>query len=1025
MKISNFSINRPVFTLVTMFLVIILGIVSFTKIPLKLIPDLKAPVGVVVTNYPGTGPEEVLDKVTVPLEKNLSTVPGLKNIMSTSREGSNLILLEFSWSVDIDEIQTDVLQKIDQTPLPDDAEKPRFLKFDPSQLPVMQLALRSGGNDEELQQLAENLEQELSRVEGVASVTVTGSLIKDIVVELDQEKLEQYKLTQEDIVNVISANEISLPGQTVISGEKELTTRIISTVDSADAVKDLVITVNPLTGEEITVGDVSHVEMKKQDQSIITRANEEPAVLMSVLQKSEANTAEVSEQFQKTLKELLSLEKYKDIKADVLFDQGEYIQIVIKNIVQSLILGALFASVVLFFFLRGIKNPLIISVAIPYSVIVTFVLIYLADFSLNLMTLGGLALGVGMLVDNSIVVIENINRHLDMGKSPKEAARFGVKEIGSAIIASTLTTIAVFVPVIFIEGIIGSLMLEFSLTIAFSLFSSLFVAVTVVPMLASRFLKKPEENVEEKRQKSKPLKGMERAIKWCLRHRFAVLSLVFIFLAVSVFGLRSIGAQLFPPTDEGFFTISVQLENGTALTETDKVVQAVENELKDEEAVDVYVSLVGSTQQQSAQGNTSRNSAEIYVKMKELDERDVSVFEFTEEKLKDFEKAAKKINESAEVSVFMHSSTGMEPNTLSFNVTDSNQKRLEENVNKIVAELDEMDEVIELSTDLTETVEEVQITVDKKRALENGLTPAQVALFVNDVTRGVTVANVTDQNQNIMDVKVLYDAEITRDIDQLKKLLIRNNNGEYVTLEDVTDISIGESPVHFQRHNQQSVINISIKYSNDLTVGEMSGKVEEKIEKLDLPEETKISYTGEQDLLQSTIKDLVLALILAVIFVYIVMAAQFESFKYPLIIMFSVPFYIVGVSAGLIVTNTPYSVMAVVGIIVLSGIVVNNAIVIVDYINKLKSYGMNSYDAIVQSAKDRLRPVLMMTLTTILGLLPLAVGIGEGSEINRPMGIVVIGGLISSTFLTLFVIPVLYSLFDKETRYLNRKRNPL
>lgn len=447
MKISNFSIKRPIFTIVTMFLVIILGAVSFYKIPLKLIPDLDPPVGVVVTTYQGASPEEVLEKVTKPLEDSLATLPGLKTITSSSQESANFIFMEFSWTTSMEDVQTDIQQRIDQVRLPDDVGKPRFLKFDPSQFPIIQFSLRADEDEATLKKLADQMKVELSKVDGVASVNMSGTTIKEVRVLLDQERLKENQLSQEDIVQVIQANDITLPGDTILTDGKELTTRIISSIDSLDILKDLVVTVNPLNGEKVTIADVAKVNLVDQDDRTITRTNQVPAVLLSVLQQSDANTAQVSKAFEKELNDLLDKKEFEHVDADILFDQGDFIQIAIDNISSSLILGGLFAMIVLFFFLRSLKSPLIIGIAIPYSVIVTFVLMYFADFTINIMTLGGLALGVGMLVDNSIVVIENIYRHLSMGKDPKEAARDGAKEVGTAITASTLTTIAVFLPV--------------------------------------------------------------------------------------------------------------------------------------------------------------------------------------------------------------------------------------------------------------------------------------------------------------------------------------------------------------------------------------------------------------------------------------------------------------------------------------------------------------------------------------------------------------------------------------------------
>lgn len=1020
MKISNFSIRRPIFTIVTMFLVLILGIVSMMRIPLKLIPDINPPVGVVVTNYQGASPEEVVEKVTKPLEANLATLPGIKTMTSTSQEGSNLILMQFSWTTNIDDIQDDVIQRLDMAQLPDEAEKPRFLKFDPSQFPIIQLSLSSDQDEQSLRDLAEELELELTKVEGVASVNLSGTSVHEVRVELNQQKLKKYKLSQSDIVDLIRANDVSMPGDTILTDGKELTTRIISTLDSVDTLKNLTVFSNPVTKQKVKLQDVGKVELQKQDDRTITRTNQSPSVLLSVLQQSDANTAEVSKAFLDELDKLLERDKYEGIKSEVLFDQGDYIKMAIGNISNSLIVGGLLAMAVLFFFLRNVKSPLIIGIAIPYSVIFTFVLMFFADFTLNIMTLGGLALGIGMLVDNAIVVIENIYRHLSMGKDPKTAARDGAQEVGGAITASTLTTVAVFLPVVFISGIIGELFTEFALTISFSLLASLIVALTVVPMLASRLLKVPKKNLEARRQRSSSMKGLEKSVRWALRHRFLVILITLLMLAGGGYGLTTVGTQFIPATDEGFFSIRVKLENGAALSETEKVLTSLEEELKGEENVDVYVSLVGTTQEASFRGTTNSNVGELYVKMADLGKRKISTFKFVDDKKKELEQAAKKANSTADLRFNLQSTSGSAPNTLTFSVRDTSEKRLKESVTKIYDSLKKLEEVNELSTSQNEKVDEIQVTVDREKALAQGLAPAQIAMIVNDVTRGSMATQMSGNDGEILGVFVEYDRTVTQNLDKLKQLLIKKPDGNYVTLGQVTNIKTGSGPVKIQRINQQDAVEFTMKYKSSTNLGAISKEVDKKIDELDLPDETEVVFSGDRELLESSIDDLVLAFVLAIILVYLVMAAQFESLKYPFVIMFTVPLMVIGVAIALTATQTPISLTVIIGIIVLAGIVVNNAIVIVDYINQKKERGSNPHEAIVLSVKDRARPILMTALTTILGLVPLALGIGEGAEINQPMGITVIGGLISGTFLTLFVIPVMYSFFDKDTRRMNK-----
>ncbi len=1021
MKISDFSIRRPVFTMVTMLLILILGGVSLLRIPLKLIPDLNPPVGVVVTSYPGASPEEVVEKVTKPLEESLSTLPGMKNIQSTSREGSNFILLEFSWTTSIDDIENDVLQRLDQTPLPDEAQNPRFLKFDPAQFPIIQFSLREEGSNHNLKSLSEKLKLELTRVEGVANVNVSGSFNDEVVIELNQKALKDNRLSQTDVVNAIRANNITAPGDTIKTDGKTLTTRVISQLQSVDELEKLVLKVNPQTGKKITLSEVASVERKEQSNNTITRANQEPAILFSVLQQSDANTASVSKAFQKELERLLKEDQYKSIKADILFDQGDYITQAIGNISNSLLIGGAFAMLVLFLFLKNVKSPLIIGVAIPYSVVVTFVLMYFSNFALNIMTLGALALGIGMLVDNAIVVIENIYRHLSLGESPREAASIGAKEVGGAITASTLTTVAVFLPVVFISGLLGELFTEFALTISFSLLASLVVALTVIPMLASRLLKKPKGNLEAKRRRSKGRKRFARSIKWALNHRFIVLLITTLSLLAGGFGLTTVGTQFLPPTDEGFFNMKVELENGASVDETNKVVKAVEKNLKKQKDVDVFVSLVGTTQEESFRGTEKGNIAEIYVKMNDMENRNESIFSFVEKVKPSIEKSAQKINKTAKVTYNLQSTSGSSPQTLTFNLRDTDSNRLNKSVDLLYGSLKGMENVTDLTTDQMETVKEVQLKVNREKALEQGLVPAQLATLVQDVTRGVMTTQMVTESSEVISVFVQYDRNITENLESLKKLLIPNGKGNYIQLNSVVDFAIQDGPVSIQRIDQQHAVQFTLKYSSDTNLGAISKKVDDKIESLKLPNETQVSFSGDRELLEDSIDDMILALVLAIVLVYMVMAAQFESFKYPFVIMFTVPLMVIGVAVALTITQTPISISAIIGVIVLAGIVVNNAIVIVDYINQRKESGIQSFDAIVEAVQDRARPIFMTALTTILGLLPLALGLGEGTEINQPMGISVIGGLISSTLLTIYVIPVVYSFFDKETRRIRKK----
>ncbi|UCZ52057.1 efflux RND transporter permease subunit [Bacillus shivajii] len=1018
MKLTNFSIRRPVFTLVAMTLFLLLGLISLINIPLKLIPDIDPPIGAVVTSYDQASPEEVVQKVSRPLEESLATLPGLNNISSISMEGSSLTILEFSWTSSIDDVENDIITRMNQAPLPAEVGDPRFLKFDPSQFPIIQLSLSTVNEDDDLSELVRDLEQELVKIDGVATIDVVGDALEEIVVELDQESLEDYQLEQSEVVDAIRAHNVTAPGGTVRSGDYELTTRVLFEMNNLEDIESIVLTVDPETGDEITVNDVATVDIVPEVRSVITETNQSPSVLLSVQQQSDANTQTVSQAFNDRLDELLEEEKYRDLDLAMLFDQGEFIEEAISNVFMALIAGGVIAMIVLFFFLRSIKTPLLIGIAIPFSVIVTFVLLYFTNFSLNIMTLGGLALGIGMLVDNSIVVIENIYRHLSMKKDPKTAAKDGAQEVAAAITASTLTTISVFLPVVFISGIVGNLFREFALTVSFSLFASLAVALTVVPMIASRILKVPKENIEEKRRKSKFVKLFDRSARWSLKNRAAIFILTLLLLIGGGYGVTTVGTEFLPASDEGFFSIEVEMERGTPLEQTYEQVERIEEVLDEEAVIRDYMSVTGSAgQEASVLGTSSSHEASVFVTMVPLDERNQSTMEFAESVRRDIERAAP----DAEVTIEFEASFGNAPNTFTFNITDTDPTRLEEVADELQEEFEDMSEFNEVTNDLTDTVQEVQIHVDEEAAREEGFAPVQIAQLVNDKMRGVMATQIVTDNNDIYEVHVRYDEERIEDVEALENLSLRNMNGEFITLGDITTIEEGEGPATINRINQEDAVQFTLQYGTQYNLGEISDLVQTTVDNLDIPSETSVSFTGDHQLMEDAISDLILALILAIVFVYLVMAAQFESFKYPFVIMFSVPLVLIGVAIGLTITRTPISVTAFIGLIVLAGIVVNNAIVLVDYINQKKAAGYRGYEAIVEGVKDRARPILMTAMTTILGLIPLALGIGEGTELQQPLAITVIAGMISATFLTLFFIPVVYSFFDRETRHLNRK----
>ncbi|WP_018924089.1 efflux RND transporter permease subunit [Salsuginibacillus kocurii] len=1018
MKLSSFSINRPKFTIVIMLVLLILGLVSLTRLPLQLFPDVEAPVAAVATSYEGAGPEEVVNDVTEVLEEDLSTISGLNDMTSQSSEGSSIVILEFDWDTSISDVETEIVSTITQSDLPEDAGQPSFIEFDPSMFPSMQIAVSSDGDDViDFQDDVFDMQRELSRIDGVADLSESGSMTELYEVELNQEEVNDAGVSQEDIVETIQSHDIAVPGGVIQDGERNISTRVLSELTSQEDIEELVVGQDPETGEQTTIADVATVSFTVEDEDVITRVNQEAAIQLDLMQESDANTTQVTQDFEEELAELQEDEPYDDLSVVTLYSEGEYIQDAIDSVMLALVGGGVLAMLVLFFFLRNVKTPLIIGIAIPFSIIVTFALFFFTDVTLNMMTLGGLALGIGMLVDNSIVVIENIYRHLSMRKPAKQAAFEGTKEVASAITASTLTTVSVFLPIVFVTGLVGDLFAPLAIAVSFSLFASLFVALTVVPMIASRILTAPEENIEEKRRNSRFIKIVESGVKWALGRRVVVILLTLLLLGGGAAGLTTAGVEFIPDSDEGTFIVEVEHDHGTSLDVTQETVEEIEDELDDHSEVEHYLSTVGSS---AMEGGISDEShiAEIMVNMVPGSDRDVTTTEFTETIESDIEN----IDDNAEINVSVMAQAGMgEPNTFAFSINDPNRDRLQETTDDLVEELEDESVIRNVDTSVEDTAPELQVLVDEEAAQDEGLVPAQIAQTVNEKTSGQVATTIQTNDNSLYQVNVAFDDELTESVENYESITIENQAGEHIPLSDVAEIEEGEGPATIDRADMIPSIDFDVVYTSSSNLGEVSALVDDIVEDYELDDEAEYVVGGDRELLDDAMENMALAFGLGLIFIYLVMAAQFESFKYPFVIMFSVPLFVIGVMLALTLTQTPISVIALIGVIVLAGIVVNNAIVLVDYTNQKKEQGMRSYDAMVEAVKDRARPILITALTTILGVTPLALAIGEGTEIQQPMGIVVIGGLISSTFLTLFVIPVIYSLFDRETRNMNKK----
>lgn len=1019
MKLSDFSIRRPKFTIVVMIILMLLGIVSLTRLPLQLMPNIQPPIAAVATTYQGAGPEEVMEDVTKPIESELSSINGLSNISSQSQESSSVVILEFGYDMTIDEVESDITRALESVQLPEQAGDPAFLEFDISMMPSIQMAVTSSGeNVGDYQGQVDSLVTELENIEGVASISQNGTVVEEIQVNLDVDALSEVNMTQSDVAGLIEANNISIPNATIVDTESRtsISTRTVSNIDGVETLRELVIADLP-DGGTLTLDDIADVSVEEQDSNSITRLNQDNALSIDVMLASDANASNVNSEFNEVLDKKLEEDEFSNLTVETLYDEGEYIDLAINSVYTSLISGAVLAMIILFAFLRNLKAPLIIGLAIPFSVITTFALLFFTNISINLMTLGGLALGIGMLVDNSVVVIENIYRHLSMGKNPKKAASDGTKEVASAIIASTLTTAAVFAPVVFVSGLVGQLFTPLAITVVFSLFASLFVALTVVPMISSRILDGPKENIEKARSERPYMKLLTKFTRWSLQHRLLVMIITVLLMAAGILGIVNQGMTLMPESDEGAVTIEIEKEQGTIYEDTFETVQSIENQLEDYSEVEMYLSNVGSLQPMMSMSEET-NKASITATLVSQADRNVTTNEF----ISNIEDEIEGLDESAEINVIPMSQSGMssEPNTLMLRVSDDNAGRLAESEAIIIDELEADGSIDSVASSREDMVEEMQIRVDRDAARENGLQPAQIGQALYEASNGVEASTV-EANDDYLSINVKYPDTYLDSVSNFETLEIPNAEGEYVPISEVAELEETEMLPLITRSDQEETSELTVTYSSDMSLNEAGTHVEDIVADADFSEDTHYSVGGDLEMLGDAIPQMLLAIVLGVVFIYLVMVAQFESFRHPFIVIMAMPLSIVGVMAALVLTNSPLSVVSFVGIIMLLGIVVNNSILLVDYTNQQKEKGIPTLEAIELSVQHRFRPIVITALTTALGMLPLAIGVGEGGEMIAPMGTVVIGGLVSSTFFTLFVIPIFYSYIDKETRNMHKK----
>ena len=1032
------SLKNPVPRYMFAIAIILLGLIAFSDLAIDLFPDISLPIITVQTEYTGASPQDIEISITRLVEKRVSRIQNVRYVSSRSREGVSNVTVEFYWGTNLNVASADIQQSLNQIldRLPEDSKQPVIYKFDPSQMSVVNLSVTGPMDEYRIRELAEDfVAPRLESLKGVASASVSGGRIREIQVVVKRAKLEGNNLSLDKISEAVHSGHMDLPGGSLKTAQKNYGVRTLGRTPNIKDIEEIVVSNN--NGVPVRLRDVAKVKDGFRDRDTIASINRVKGVTVGVQKQIGGNTVSVVDTVLKALPQIQK-DLPKGVKIQVVSDQSEFIRKSISNLQQEAIIGALLAVAIILIFLGSGTSTLIIASSIPISIIATFVLLHFGKFTLNIMTLGGLALGVGRLVDDAIVVLENINRHIERGESPEEASYKGATEVSKPVIAATVTSIVVFIPLAFVKGVTALLFVQMAYTVAFSLMASLFGSLTLVPILTAKFLK-PKSKDERKKlsfaqkifKRTQPifLKVEERyqnIVHLALSHRKTVVSsVVLIFLVTMSFfvlGLTNIipfiGTEFFPATDEGQFRVSIRLPVASPVEKTSEVVNQVEGIVFEE--VPEIKALVTRSGVGGMGGRFSGphvgNVQAMLVDQSERNRSSETIARTLREKFRSIPGVFITVSTGGLISRIMTfgSEDPIDVEVLGFDL--STGTLLAREVEQI---LKGVHGVTDIQVGREEGLPEYQVRIRQDRAATMGLTTSRVAGVVKTAIEGnessVYVDPITGREHI---VRVRLSEEDRSKLEDLRRLPIPVQGGKVVPLENAAELVQVFSPTQIERKYQQRIIHVTANTSGR-DLGSIAQEIEKNISQMKIPAGFTVSLKGARLEQQEAFRMLLFALILAVVLIYMVLASQFGSLLHPFLIMFSVPLGFIGVVWALFVTGNTLSVISFIGIIMMVGVVVSNAILLVDYTNRLREEGVELREAIVRAGRIRLRPILMTTLTTICGLIPMALGLGEGAEANASLAISVIGGLVVSTFLTLIFVPTLYMI--AESWRANRK----
>lgn len=1025
MKLSALSVKRPVAVIMAVLVFVVIGLYSLTMLPIEMMPDMELPMAAVITQYENVGAEEVENLVTKTIESALSSVSGVSGITSQSSQGLSLVMIEFDTDVDVDDAVLDMKDKISliESYLPDGADDPMVLKIDTSMMAAAQISVTYEGYDniQTKKFVEDNVVNKLEGIAGVASVSVAGAEERQIEIVVSPEKMFGYNMSFDTMMGMIAVQNQNLAAGSTTSSGKNMNVRTLNKFESIYDIEK--VPLNTGTGQVVYLRDVATVKDTYSDTSSYARINNEAAISLSITQESDANTVDVINKIFEVLDDV-SAENPK-LEYTTIYEQGSYIENAVGSVAENAVVGAVLAIIILLLFLGSFKTSMVIGLTMPVSVITTFIVMYFSGMSLNIVSLGGLALGVGMLVDNAVVVIENIfRRRNELGEDKKTAAIKGAGEVMGAVVASVLTTCIVYVPILFINNIVAEMFKQLAFSIIFSQIASLIVTFLLVPMLSSKI----DGTTKTKTRLAfifKPFdkflgwiyRGYEKLLRLVLRKRKRFVALVLAIFALSMVVLGNLGMTLMPSSDEGTISVSLELPNGSKLEDSNAMAKEAEDIIFKNENVETVFTTVGANSMSAIMGS-SENSASLSVILKEDRKKTTNdVMEELRAALSDMVGATVTLDASSTAM----SSLSSDEVQFSFSATDT--EKLEEFVLEAEKLLQTIPSVTETSTSIADKKSEIQIIPNVEQCAKYGLTATSLNTSVARALSSTTVSRLTEDGSEY-NIVLKYPDSYIEDLNQLKTLRIQTPTGAVVTLEEVADdIRIAQGTSTLTRVDQKRTITLTGKFYDD-NMQSVTNKFNALLEENGVPEGISMVESGTYEIMIDAMESLVLAILLGIVLMYMVMAAQFESLRDPFIILFTVPLAMIGVVLSLVVGWQPLSVIGCVGILMLMGIIVNNAIVLIDFIKTLRieKPELSRLEVIVESCKTRLRPILMTTLTSILGFMPMAFSTADGSEMMRPLASVLLGGLGIGSLLTLFFIPVVYSIFDDRKEKREKKK---